>query len=25
VPIMLLAFYLQKYVVRGMTYGAIRQ
>lgn len=25
VPIILLSFYLQKYVVRGMTYGAIRQ
>lgn len=25
IPIMLLSFYLQKYIVRGMTYGAIRQ
>ena len=25
VPIILLSFYLQKYIVRGMTYGAIRQ
>jgi multiple sugar transport system permease protein len=25
VPISLLAFYLQKYIVRGLTYGAIRQ
>jgi multiple sugar transport system permease protein len=25
VPVLLLSFYLQKYIVRGMTYGAIRQ
>lgn len=25
VPIVLLAFYMQKYIVRGMTYGAIRE
>ncbi len=25
VPIVLLSFYMQKYVVRGMTYGAIRE
>jgi multiple sugar transport system permease protein len=25
VPIMLLSFYMQKYIVRGMTYGAIRE
>lgn len=25
VPIILLAFYMQKYIVRGMTYGAIRE
>jgi ABC-type glycerol-3-phosphate transport system permease component len=24
-PIMLLAFYMQKYIVRGMSYGAIRE
>ena len=25
IPIVILAFYLQKYIVRGMTYGAIRE
>ena len=25
VPIMVLSFYMQKYIVRGMTYGAIRE
>lgn len=25
IPIVLLSFYLQKYIVRGMTYGAIRE
>ena len=25
VPIILLSFYMQKYIVRGMTYGAIRE
>jgi len=25
IPIVLLAFYMQKYIVRGMTYGAIRE
>jgi multiple sugar transport system permease protein len=25
VPILLLSFYMQKYIVRGMTYGAIRE
>lgn len=25
IPIMILAFYMQKYIVRGMTYGAIRE
>jgi multiple sugar transport system permease protein len=25
IPIVLLSFYLQKYIVRGLTYGAIRQ
>lgn len=25
VPIVILAFYMQKYIVRGMTYGAIRE
>ncbi len=25
VPIVILSFYMQKYIVRGMTYGAIRE
>ena len=25
VPIILLSFYMQKYIVRGMSYGAIRE
>jgi ABC-type glycerol-3-phosphate transport system permease component len=25
VPILFLSFYMQRYIVRGMTYGAIRE